>query len=58
MNKTETDKQVRLVCRMRRLSRHTEATYSGWITRFGAHVKTCAHLPRGLATAGAGLPKA
>lgn len=38
--------QVRLVCRMRRLSRHTEETYAGWITRFGAHVKTCADLPR------------
>ena len=38
--------QVRLVCRMRRLSRHTEETYAGWIARFGAHVKTCSHLPR------------
>lgn len=38
--------QVRIVCRMRRLSRHTEETYAGWIARFGEHVKTCAHLPR------------
>jgi len=38
--------QVRLVCRVRRLSRHTEDCYSGWIARFGAHVKTCGHLPR------------
>jgi len=46
MTKTEMDEQVRLVCRMRRLSRHTENTYAGWIARFGAHVKTCAHLTR------------
>ncbi len=38
--------QVRLVCRMRRLSRHTEVTYAGWIARFGAHVKSCGHLTR------------
>lgn len=38
--------QVRLVCRMRRLSRHTEVTYAGWIARFGAHVKGCANLSR------------
>lgn len=25
---------------MRRLSRHTETTYAGWIARFGAHVKS------------------
>jgi integron integrase len=46
MTKTEMEEQVRLVCRMRRLSRHTEDTYAGWIARFGAHVKTCAHLTR------------
>jgi len=46
MTKTEMDEQVRLVCRMRRLSRHTEESYAGWIARFGAHVKTCAHLAR------------
>lgn len=46
MTKTEIDEQVRLVCRMRRLSRHTEETYAGWIARFGGHVKTCVHLSR------------
>lgn len=46
MTKTEMEEQVRLVCRMRRLSRHTEESYAGWIARFGAHVKTCAHLAR------------
>lgn len=46
MTKTEIDEQVRLVCRMRRLARHTEQTYAGWIARFGGHVKTCAHLSR------------
>jgi integron integrase len=38
--------QVRITCRMRRLSRHTENTYAGWIARFARHVKTCAHLSR------------
>lgn len=38
--------QVRITCRMRRLSHHTENTYAGWIRRFAAHVKTCAHLSR------------
>ena len=38
--------QVRIVCRMRRLSRHTENTYAGWIQRFAVHVKTCAQLTR------------
>lgn len=46
MTKTEMEEQVRLVCRMRRLSRHTENSYAGWIARFGKHVKTCAHLAR------------
>jgi hypothetical protein len=36
--------QVRMVCRMRRLSMHTEVTYAGWIARFGAHVKACGDL--------------
>ena len=36
--------QVRMICRMRRLSRHTETTYAGWIARFGAHVKACGEL--------------
>lgn len=38
--------QVRLICRMRRLSRHTETTYAGWIERFARHIKTCPHLSR------------
>jgi len=46
MTTAETEEQVRLTCRMRRLSRHTENTYAGWIRRFAAHVKTCAHLSR------------
>ena len=46
MNKHEMDERVRLVCRMRRLSRHTEETYAGWIRRFGEHVRTCAEMPR------------
>jgi len=41
MTKLETLEQVRLVCRMRRLSRHTEDTYAGWIARFVDHVRTC-----------------
>lgn len=46
MTKPEMEEQVRIVCRMRRLSRHTENTYVGWIGRFGEHVKSCAHLSR------------
>ncbi len=42
MTTAETEEQVRLSCRMRRLSRHTENSYAGWICRFAAHVKTCA----------------
>lgn len=38
--------QVRVTCRMRRLSRHTENTYAGWIARFARHLKTCPHLSR------------
>ena len=30
--------QVRVTCRMRRLSRHTENTYAGWIARFAATI--------------------
>jgi len=30
--------QVRIVCRMRRLSRHTEECYSGWISRFAKRI--------------------
>lgn len=38
MNLTDTLEQVRITCRMRRLSRHTEETYAGWIARFARHV--------------------
>lgn len=37
MTKAETIEQVRLVCRTRRLSRHTEDCYAGWIGRFCDH---------------------
>ena len=46
MNKAEIIEQSRLVCRVRRLSRHTETTYIGWIAQFADHIKTCAHLQR------------
>jgi hypothetical protein len=46
MTLSEMLEQVRIVCRMRRLSRHTEECYSGWITRFAKHVKTCPQLSR------------
>lgn len=46
MNKADIDEQVRVVCRMRRLSIHTERTYADWIKRFGEHVKTCPQLSR------------
>ena len=37
MNKQETLKRVREVCRVRRLSIHTEQSYVGWIARFCEH---------------------
>lgn len=46
MTKEETIEQVRIVCRTRRLSRHTEDCYAGWIARFCGHAKTCASLTR------------
>lgn len=46
MRLTDTLEQVRITCRMRRLSRHTENTYAGWIARFARHVTTCAALTR------------
>ena len=46
MNKADIDEQVRIVCRMRRLSLHTERTYADWIKRFGQHVQTCPQLSR------------
>jgi integron integrase len=46
MNKAETLEQVRIVCRTRRLSLHTEQCYAQWIGRFIEHLKTCADQPR------------
>lgn len=46
MNKAELEQRISTVCRMRRLSRHTERTYTDWIKRFVHHVSSCAHLPR------------
>lgn len=46
MTLSDTLEQVRLTCRMRRLSRHTESTYAGWIARFARHVSTHPHLSR------------
>jgi integron integrase len=46
MNITDTLEQVRIVCQMRRLSRHTESCYAGWIARFAKHVAQHADLPR------------
>jgi len=46
MTITDTLEQVRLTCRMRRLSYHTETCYVGWIARFARHVQTCSHVSR------------
>lgn len=46
MTKAETIEQVRIVCRTRRLSIHTENCYAGWIARFCDHAKNCASLSR------------
>lgn len=46
MNKEETLKQVRVVCRMRRLSYKTEEAYGWWIGRFIRFVRTCLSAPR------------
>ncbi len=46
MTKDETLNQVRVVCRMRRLSYETEKCYSGWIARFIGFMRTCLALPR------------
>ena len=51
MNKTEVLEQVRITCRVRRLSYHTEQCYSGWIARFigfmmRAHIKGLAREER------------
>lgn len=39
MKLTDMLEQVRIVCRMRRLSYHTETCYIGWITRFARHIQ-------------------
>jgi hypothetical protein len=39
MTITDTLEQVRLICRMRRLSYHTATCYAGWITRFARHIR-------------------
>lgn len=39
MTITDTLEQVRLICRMRRLSYHTETCYAEWITRFARHIR-------------------
>jgi integron integrase len=46
MTKDETLKQVRVVCRVRRLSYETEKSYSGWIVRFISFMRTCLKQPR------------
>jgi site-specific recombinase XerD len=46
MKLTDMLEQVRITCRMRRLSRHTEQTYAGWIARFARHVRMCADASR------------
>ena len=46
MNKAEVEHQMHTVCRMRRLSIHTERTYTDWIKRFGRFVLTCPQLSR------------
>ncbi len=46
MTKAETLEQVRVVCRTRRLSIHTEQCYAHWIGRFIAHLKTCTEMSR------------
>ncbi len=46
MNKQEALQRVRDVCRVRRLSRHTEDTYAGWIARFIEHVRRCGDVSR------------
>lgn len=38
--------QVRIVCRMRRLSIHTESCYTGWIARFARHIQATSDMSR------------
>jgi len=42
MKLAEMLEQVRITCRMRRLSYHTETCYTAWISRFAQHIITCA----------------
>jgi site-specific recombinase XerD len=46
MTKIEMEQRVRTVCRVRRLSLHTEESYLGWIRRFAGHVKSCGDVSR------------
>lgn len=46
MKKAELVQQISTVCRLRRLSRHTERTYSDWIKRYVQHIASCPHLTR------------
>lgn len=46
MTKQETLHQSRQVCRVRRLSIHTEESYIGWIRQFCDHVKRCGDIQR------------
>jgi hypothetical protein len=46
MNKTEALRRVRDVCRVRRLSRHTEDCYAQWVGRFIAHIRQCREMNR------------
>lgn len=41
MNKEEMERSVRTVCRVRRLSRHTESSYLQWIRQYAQHSKCC-----------------
>lgn len=46
MTKAETIEQVRIVCRTRRLSLHTENCYAQWLSRFCDHSLCHSHLTR------------
>ena len=46
MKLNEMLEQVRVTCRMRRLSWHTEQCYAGWIARFARHVARCGTVTR------------
>lgn len=46
MTKTELHQRIHDICRMRRLSLHTERAYTHWIDRFGVHVRQWPRLSR------------